>query len=112
MTGPLQDYTIDLIEPEPGQTVVVTVAKLPAPHILEAMGEQLKRSFPDNRCVVMEEGTALSVEDDQLRDLLSACKQWRHATKQRLRHLNSRNEAVPLLVDQALFDAIDKAEGK
>jgi hypothetical protein len=49
---------------------------------------------------------------DALRDLLSSCKQWRHATKQRLRHLNSRHEAVPLPVDAALFEAIDKAEGK
>jgi hypothetical protein len=47
-----------------------------------------------------------------LRDLLSAAKQWRHATQQRLRHLNSRNEAVALPVDQALFEAIDKAEEK
>jgi hypothetical protein len=54
------------------------------------------------------EGRAL----DALRDLLSSCKQWRQATESRLRHLNSRNEAVALPVDQALFDAIDRAEGK
>lgn len=47
-----------------------------------------------------------------LRDLLSSCKQWRQATESRLRLTGSRGEAVPLKADQALFDAIDRAEGK
>jgi hypothetical protein len=34
---------------------------------IEAVGDQLKTAFPDNRCVVMEEGMSLSVESDQLR---------------------------------------------
>lgn len=50
--------------------------------------------------------------EQRLRDLLSSCKQWRQATESRLRLTGSRGEAVPLKPDQALFEAIDRAEGK
>jgi hypothetical protein len=47
------------------------------------------------------------------RDLLSACKQWRQATESRLRLITNREMSDSLLApDKALFEAIDKAEGK
>lgn len=63
ITAPFQDWAIEAIKPEPGQTVVLTLDRMPEPHVLEAVGDQLKQAFPDNRCVVVEEGTSLSVKD-------------------------------------------------
>lgn len=46
-----------------------------------------------------------------LRELLSACKQWRQATESRLRLIGNREMSDVLLEpDKALFEAIDRAE--
>lgn len=66
MSGPLDDATITSINPQPGETVVVTLPKPMSQRFIGDVGDQLKQAFPDNRCVVMEEGTSLSVEDDPL----------------------------------------------
>jgi hypothetical protein len=62
---PIQlENEIRSLNPQPGDIVTVGVPGPIRAEWAEAVGEQLKRAFPDNTIVVMEKGTSLSVGED------------------------------------------------
>jgi hypothetical protein len=67
VTSPLDNYSLSILNPQPGDIVSISVPYPLPQEMLERLAEQLKLAFPDNKCVVTDKGASLSVEDDAMR---------------------------------------------